>query len=200
MEFYTSFVFNTILYENEFQNPQIFQQTFSLFPEQSTLVLLWKYNTHLSILVLNSNKAAATHVGLELEFLLNRSGLRGNQSQDSGAPLSPDQLSSNGSSIDRHLAPMGRVPSSQSGAAIISSAVSNESVAGDSGVFEASSPTKHLQGGDAEKLTSLMAAMSFEAAQVQIKMKYDREDSLLHVSVEKARNLRALVINPNRKL
>jgi hypothetical protein len=25
------------LYENEFQNPQIFQQTISLFPEQSTL-------------------------------------------------------------------------------------------------------------------------------------------------------------------
>jgi hypothetical protein len=32
-------VFNTILYENEFQNPQIFQQTISLFPEHSTLVL-----------------------------------------------------------------------------------------------------------------------------------------------------------------
>jgi hypothetical protein len=31
-------VFNTILYENEFQTPQIFQQTISLFPEQSTLV------------------------------------------------------------------------------------------------------------------------------------------------------------------
>jgi hypothetical protein len=33
-------VFSTILYENEFQNPQIFQQTISLFPEQSTLALL----------------------------------------------------------------------------------------------------------------------------------------------------------------
>jgi hypothetical protein len=31
-------VFNTILYENEFQNPQIFQHTISLFPEQTTLV------------------------------------------------------------------------------------------------------------------------------------------------------------------
>jgi hypothetical protein len=30
-------LFNTILYENEFQNPQIFQQTISLFPEHSTL-------------------------------------------------------------------------------------------------------------------------------------------------------------------
>jgi hypothetical protein len=28
---------NTILYENEFHNPQIFQQTISLFPEHSTL-------------------------------------------------------------------------------------------------------------------------------------------------------------------
>jgi hypothetical protein len=33
-------VFNTILNENEFQNPQIFQQTISLFPEQSTLALV----------------------------------------------------------------------------------------------------------------------------------------------------------------
>jgi hypothetical protein len=32
-------VFNTILYENEFHNPQIFQQTISLFPEKSTLEL-----------------------------------------------------------------------------------------------------------------------------------------------------------------
>jgi hypothetical protein len=32
-------VSNTILYENEFQNPQIFQQTISLFPEHSTLAL-----------------------------------------------------------------------------------------------------------------------------------------------------------------
>jgi hypothetical protein len=30
-------VFNTILYKSEFQNPQIFQQTISLFPEHSTL-------------------------------------------------------------------------------------------------------------------------------------------------------------------
>jgi hypothetical protein len=32
-------VFNTILYENEFQNPQIFQQTIRLFSEHSTLLL-----------------------------------------------------------------------------------------------------------------------------------------------------------------
>jgi hypothetical protein len=36
-------LFNTILYKNEFQKPQIFQQTISHFPEQSTLVTrdLW---------------------------------------------------------------------------------------------------------------------------------------------------------------
>jgi hypothetical protein len=34
-------VFNTILYENEFQNPQIFQQTISLFPKHSTFGLLF---------------------------------------------------------------------------------------------------------------------------------------------------------------
>jgi hypothetical protein len=30
-------VFNTILCENGFQNPEIFQQNISLFPEQSTI-------------------------------------------------------------------------------------------------------------------------------------------------------------------
>ena len=133
-------------------------------------------------------------VGLELEYLLsckNNSGAgASNCSQDSGAPLSPctsgleGEVNSASSSYHRAM----------------SSAVSTESVAGDSGVFEAASPTKHLQGGDAEKLTSLMAAMSFEAAQVQIKMRYDRDDSLLHIGLEKARNLRTLVLKPNRQL
>jgi hypothetical protein len=36
-------VFNTILYENEFQNPQIFQQTISLFPKHSTLKVSFKH-------------------------------------------------------------------------------------------------------------------------------------------------------------
>jgi hypothetical protein len=31
-------VFNPILYKSEFQNPDIFQQAISLFPEHSTLV------------------------------------------------------------------------------------------------------------------------------------------------------------------
>ena len=138
-------------------------------------------------------------VGLELEYLLScKNSLTGNNasncSQDSGAPLSPCTSGSGGLEA-------GEANSSASSYhRAMSSAVSSESVAGDSGVFEAASPTKHLQGGDAEKLTSLMAAMSFEAAQVQIKMRYDREDSLLHIGLEKARNLRTLVLKPNRQL
>ena len=138
----------------------------------------------------SSNPSA---VGLELEYLLsckNNGAGASNCSQDSGAPLSPCtsglEAEANSASNSYHRA--------------MSSTVSTESVAGDSGVFEATSPTKHLQGGDAEKLTSLMAAMSFEAAQVQIKMRYDREDSLLHIGLEKARNLRTLVLKPNRQL
>lgn len=137
-------------------------------------------------------------VGLELEYLLSCKNSLGNNasncSQDSGAPLSPCISGSGGLEA-------GEANSSASSYhRAMSSAVSSESVAGDSGVFEAASPTKHLQGGDAEKLTSLMAAMSFEAAQVQIKMRYDREDSLLHIGLEKARNLRTLVLKPNRQL
>jgi hypothetical protein len=33
-------VCNPILYKSEFQNPQIFQQTISLFPEHSTLAVV----------------------------------------------------------------------------------------------------------------------------------------------------------------
>ena len=105
-----------------------------------------------------------------LEYLLQK-----NRSNDSGAPLSPLEP------------PHGLTASS-------------ESVAGDSGVFEATSPTKNLPPSDAEKLTSLMAAMSFDSAQVQIKFKYDREDSLLQIGIERARNLRTLILKPNRQL
>jgi hypothetical protein len=35
-------ILRVFFYENEFQNPQIFQQIISLFPEQSTLVQIWK--------------------------------------------------------------------------------------------------------------------------------------------------------------
>ncbi len=82
----------------------------------------------------------------------------------------------------------------------MSSAASSESVAGDSGVFEASTVSPVKVADNDNKLSSLMAAMSFEAAQVQVKIRYDRDDSLLHVGIERARNLRALAIRPNSKI
>ncbi|KAJ6637075.1 Protein kibra, partial [Pseudolycoriella hygida] len=66
--------------------------------------------------------------------------------------------------------------SSTSNTRSVSAAVSNESVAGDSGVFEASRaimPNK-------------------ESAQVQIALKYLKNECMLHVTVERARNLTAL--------
>jgi hypothetical protein len=42
-------VFNTTLYENEFQNPQIFQQTISPFPEQSTLAVTELFGTKIKL-------------------------------------------------------------------------------------------------------------------------------------------------------
>ncbi|XP_039294559.1 protein kibra isoform X1 [Nilaparvata lugens] len=58
----------------------------------------------------------------------------------------------------------------------VSAAVSDESVAGDSGVFEAAS------------------SQAVETAQVQIKLRYSVGDSMLHIGIERARNLSALFI------
>ncbi|XP_014243574.1 protein kibra [Cimex lectularius] len=66
--------------------------------------------------------------------------------------------------------------------ASVSAAVSDESVAGDSGVFEASQRTLD---------------MSLDTAQVQIKLRYSIRDCILHIGIEKARNLAALFI-PDR--
>lgn len=65
--------------------------------------------------------------------------------------------------------------SSTSNTRSVSAAVSNESVAGDSGVFEirAIMPNK-------------------ESAQVQIALKYLKNECILHVTIERARNLTAL--------
>lgn len=71
--------------------------------------------------------------------------------------------------------------SSASNTRSVSAAVSNESVAGDSGVFEAS--RVHLA--------------RAELAQVQIGMKYFKSESLLTVSIERASNLGVLGLNEN---
>jgi hypothetical protein len=70
-------VFNNILYENEFQNPQIFQQTISLFPEQSTLnpKLCIQYRLHhknanfCRMVSLRSNHALREHFYIEGAFI-----------------------------------------------------------------------------------------------------------------------------------
>ena len=71
----------------------------------------------------------------------------------------------------------------------VSAAVSDESVAGDSGVFEAS-----------HKKEDLGLSSSLETTQVQIKLRYSASDELLHVGIERARNLSALFIPEGRKV
>ncbi|XP_043188299.1 protein kibra-like [Amphibalanus amphitrite] len=61
----------------------------------------------------------------------------------------------------------------------VSAAVSNESVAGDSGVFEACS-------------RRLLA--SLETAQLQVRLRYALADGVLYVGIERARNLSALSV------
>lgn len=69
--------------------------------------------------------------------------------------------------------------SSASNTRSVSAAVSNESVAGDSGVFEASRPN----------------FSNSEAAQIQIAIKYLLNESLLYLTIERARNLKILTRN-----
>lgn len=80
-------------------------------------------------------------------------------------------------------------------------AVSDESVAGDSGVFEAVTRSTHVVSGLGHVPGA--AGVSFgglETAQVQVKLRYAVEDAVLHVGIEKARNLAALFIPENRKM
>merc|ERR1719367_2015834 len=106
---------------------------------------------------------------------------------------------------------------------VVSVAASDESVAGDSGVFEAASPAKQpnsqrqhhrlpsssiihssstgLEGNNlsnsqiprSDDITNDLGIR--ETAQVLIRLKYSVADSLLYVGVEKARNLQALLVN-----
>lgn len=89
------------------------------------------------------------------------------------APLSP--ISEKPSLLDLPQEMLSR-SSSTSNTRSVSAAVSNESVAGDSGVFEAS--RAHLP--------------RKELAQVQIGLKYLKQEGVLVVSLERANNLLAL--------
>ncbi|XP_076627616.1 WW and C2 domain containing protein kibra isoform X2 [Colletes latitarsis] len=92
-----------------------------------------------------------------------------------------------------------RASSSGTNTRSVSAAVSDESVAGDSGVFEASN-RRRLSGviGDVDSLA--LGEMSLETAQVQIKLRYSVCDGLLHVGIERARNLAALFIPNNAQV
>ncbi|CAK9813165.1 Protein kibra [Anthophora plagiata] len=92
-----------------------------------------------------------------------------------------------------------RASSSGTNTRSVSAAVSDESVAGDSGVFEASNRRKFPRAiGDVDSLA--LREMSLETAQVQIKLRYSVSDGLLHVGIERARNLAALFIPNNAQV
>jgi len=111
-------------------------------------------------------------------ILLNRRSGQDSVGSDQSAPLSPI---SETTTDDRKTI--------SSNARSVSAAVSDESVAGDSGVFEAS-----------HKKEDLGLSMNLETAQVQIKLRYSSTDDLLHVGIERARNLSALFIPEGRKV
>ncbi|KAK7604923.1 hypothetical protein V9T40_006109 [Parthenolecanium corni] len=97
-----------------------------------------------------------------------------NMSQGSGLgrPTTPPV-----SPLSEKMPPLPTPPSTRS----VSAAVSDESVAGDSGVFEASN-----------KSHNTVPDVHSDTAQIQIKLRYSISDHLLHVGIEKARNLTAL--------
>ncbi|XP_011503552.1 PREDICTED: protein kibra [Ceratosolen solmsi marchali] len=84
-----------------------------------------------------------------------------------------------------------RASSSGTNTRSVSAAVSDESVAGDSGVFEASN---RRFCGIVGPETVITSDVNFETAQVQIKLRYSVSDGLLHIGIERARNLGALLI------
>ncbi|KAJ8922722.1 hypothetical protein NQ315_007757 [Exocentrus adspersus] len=84
---------------------------------------------------------------------------------------------------------LSRTSSSGTNTRSISAAVSDESVAGDSGVFEAS---------NRKRLSNLFSPdPDSDTAQVQIKLKYVLTENMLNVTIEKARNLSALLVAEN---
>ncbi|XP_017772519.1 PREDICTED: protein kibra isoform X1 [Nicrophorus vespilloides] len=81
---------------------------------------------------------------------------------------------------------LSRTSSSGTNTRSVSAAVSDESVAGDSGVFEASNRKRASGFFGAEDV--------LDTAQIQIKLRYIFNENLLHVCFERARNLAALLI------
>ncbi|KAF5304566.1 hypothetical protein FQA39_LY09617 [Lamprigera yunnana] len=103
-------------------------------------------------------------------------------------PLSP--ISEAPMTDHRDIA-LSRTSSSGTNTRSVSAAVSDESVADDSGVFEASNRRK-VPGYVSEDLR--------ETAQVQIKLRYIFNENILNVCFERARNLTALFIPENSQV
>lgn len=102
----------------------------------------------------------------------------------SNPPLSPISESSSG--VGNNL--------SGGNTRSVSAAVSDESVAGDSGVFEASmNITKR-------DVLDEALEMNLESAQIQIKLRYDHLEGSLVVVLEQARNLSALAFSAGSKV
>ncbi|OWF46020.1 protein KIBRA-like isoform X2 [Mizuhopecten yessoensis] len=102
----------------------------------------------------------------------------------SNPPLSPISESSSG--VGNNL--------SGANTRSVSAAVSDESVAGDSGVFEASmNITKR-------DVLDEALEMNLESAQIQIKLRYDHTEGNLVVVLEQARNLSALAFSAGSKV
>ncbi|KAL4231016.1 regulation of hippo signaling [Mactra antiquata] len=99
----------------------------------------------------------------------------------SNPPLSPISESSSG--VGNNL--------SGGNTRSVSAAVSDESVAGDSGVFEAVVKREMLDE---------VLEMAMESAQIQIKLRYDTVESLLTIGIEQARNLAALQFPESSKV
>lgn len=130
-----------------------------------------------------------------------------NMSQGSGLGR-PSRLSYESSSGDPPLSPISETPlldhdemlqgvalsrtsSSGTNTRSVSAAVSDESVAGDSGVFEASNK---------KRLSGLYDQDFVDTAQVQIKLRYICGEGNLSVAVERARNLYALGVVENTQV
>ncbi|KAG5886982.1 hypothetical protein JTB14_006623 [Gonioctena quinquepunctata] len=110
------------------------------------------------------------------------------ESSGGDPPLSPISETSPAIDHDEMLqgAALSRTSSSGTNTRSVSAAVSDESVAGDSGVFEASNRKRAS--------AAFAAELDTETAQVQIKIRYITTESMLNVTIEKARNLCALMI------
>ena len=142
-------------------------------------------------------------IGLELEDLLKQHYSSSSSGLD---PISEHVATSVGAATTSSGGGGAVSKASSSDPRSVSAAVSDESVAGDSGVYEAvSRPSHHshqqhqtassssaVGGGCSSAATTLASMGNLETAQVQIKLRYALQDSLLHVGVERARNLAAL--------